>query len=79
MLFNGVMHHSARHALLAAQYPDATDHLQAPANAAVAQALKLVEAETEAKDWAQQRLKAMEKIQRDKFQRSQVLCYTHVT
>eukprot|EP00913_Durusdinium_trenchii_P031320 g29327.t1 len=58
VLYNGVMHYSAKHALLAAQYPDATDHLQAPGSAEVSAALKLI------------RLKAMEKILRDKFQRS---------
>ncbi|CAK8990906.1 Riboflavin biosynthesis protein VVA0006 [Includes: Riboflavin biosynthesis intermediates N-glycosidase [Durusdinium trenchii] len=63
------MHYSAKHALLAAQYPDATDHLQAPGSAEVSAALKLVEGEAEAKTWPQIRLKAMEKILRDKFQR----------
>lgn len=69
VLYNGVMHYSAKHALLAAQYPDATDHLQAPGSAEVSAALKLVEGEAEAKTWPQIRLKAMEKILRDKFQR----------
>eukprot|EP00434_Breviolum_minutum_P009104 symbB.v1.2.008019.t1/scaffold498.1/size458234/11 len=71
VFFNGVMHYSAKHALLAAQFPDATDHLQAPGSSDLSVALKLVEGEAEVKDWSQVRLKAMEKIQRDKFQRSE--------
>ncbi|CAJ1388296.1 unnamed protein product [Effrenium voratum] len=71
VLFNNVMHYSARHALLAAQFPDAADQLQAPGNAEVAAAMKLVEPEAEAKDWRDIRIKAMERIQRDKFQRSE--------
>lgn len=68
--FGSSFHHSARHALLAAQYPDASDQLQAPEALELSAAMKLVESEQEASDWSHNaKLKAMERIQRDKFQR----------
>ncbi|CAE7407200.1 unnamed protein product [Symbiodinium natans] len=45
VLFGSSLHHSARHALLAAQYPDASDQLQAPGALELQAALKLVESE----------------------------------
>ncbi|CAE8646104.1 unnamed protein product, partial [Polarella glacialis] len=68
--WNGVVYRSARHAQLAAQFPDAVDSLQGPAAATVEEAKKLVVGEDEAKDWSDSRLKVMEKILRDKFRRS---------
>lgn len=55
---------------MAAQYPDASDQLQAPEALELSAAMKLVESEQEASDWSHNaKLKAMERIQRDKFQR----------
>eukprot|EP00931_Biecheleriopsis_adriatica_P091518 TRINITY_DN653_c0_g1_i1.p1 TRINITY_DN653_c0_g1~~TRINITY_DN653_c0_g1_i1.p1 ORF type:complete len:637 (-),score=173.42 TRINITY_DN653_c0_g1_i1:167-2077(-) len=68
--WNSTIYPTARHALLAAQFPDAADPLGAASAASVTAAKKLVEDEVEAKDWSQTRLKAMERILRDKFRRS---------
>eukprot|EP00933_Yihiella_yeosuensis_P036458 TRINITY_DN3020_c1_g1_i1.p1 TRINITY_DN3020_c1_g1~~TRINITY_DN3020_c1_g1_i1.p1 ORF type:complete len:620 (-),score=147.63 TRINITY_DN3020_c1_g1_i1:137-1996(-) len=68
--WKGDIYRSARHALLAAQYPDATDAILGPNAKTVADAKKIVTGESEDKEWSSFRLQAMEKILRDKFRRS---------
>lgn len=68
--WGGVVYRSARHAVLAAQFPDSADSLQGPAASTVEEAKKMVTGDAEDKDWSKVRLQAMERILRDKFRRS---------
>lgn len=67
--WDGRVFRSATHALLAAQYPAAILDIQEAADAEAAR--KAAEGETEVEDWASFRLKAVERLMRDKFRRSE--------
>eukprot|EP00928_Gymnodinium_smaydae_P079462 TRINITY_DN63384_c0_g1_i1.p1 TRINITY_DN63384_c0_g1~~TRINITY_DN63384_c0_g1_i1.p1 ORF type:complete len:672 (+),score=197.76 TRINITY_DN63384_c0_g1_i1:58-2073(+) len=66
--WKGRIFRSAAHALLAAQYPRAVEDVQDEAS--IEAARKAASTEPEEEDWARLRLKAIERIQRDKFRRS---------
>mmetsp|Transcript_27029 Transcript_27029/g.62448 ORF Transcript_27029/g.62448 Transcript_27029/m.62448 type:complete len:581 (+) Transcript_27029:73-1815(+) len=68
VMWDGVMYQSAQHALLAAQYPEAAQDISCVET--LTEAKKAAQEVPECSDWSSVRLKAMEKIQRDKFRRS---------
>lgn len=69
--WNWVVHRSARHAVLAAQFPSAASAVARAASPAEAQSATA--GHVEAADWAGGRLRTVEKIHRDKFRRSETL------
>jgi len=66
--WDGRVYKTAKHALLAAQYPEAVLDLEEADS--VEAAVKAIKGTPEADDWSSRRLKAMENILRDKFRRS---------